>query len=157
MNSLSTIYYLLSTAPRKGQALLPMLMILVLLVGLLGLALGSAAFLQTLQAGQRQFSEQAKAAADSAIRDVLLRLGRDRNFTAACIPSPCTCAATSTVTETLGDATGVAEVPLLFGAQNDKTLTAAGKVRGICRKFEVKVRIPENGNVLIDSWKEIVQ
>jgi len=148
----------------RGQVLLPMLFILVLLVGLLGLALGSAAFLQTLQSGQRVFSEQAKAAADAGIRDALLRLSRDRNFktdvASGCTLASATCGATSGGLPllTIGEAT--ARTWILqdtSGPQVCVAIVATGTMRGTCRKFEARVRVPDNGNVIVDSWKELTQ
>ena len=147
----------------QGQVLLPMLFTLVLLVGLLGIALGGAAFLQTLQSGQRLFSEQAKAAADAGIRDALLRLSRNRNFNTnsvtGCVLSSATCGATSGgTTLTIGEATArtwVLQDPA--GPQTCVAIVGTGAMRGICRKFELRARIPENGNITIDSWEEGIQ
>ena len=153
-----------SSVLTRGQVLLPMLFILVLLVGLLGLALGSAAFLQTLQSGQRVFSEQAKAAADAGIRDALLRLSRDRNFktdvASGCTLASATCGATSGGLPLLTFGEATAHTWILqdtSGPQSCVAIVATGTMRSTCRKFEARVRVPENGNVIVDSWKEITQ
>jgi len=125
---------------------LPLLLVFVFLVALLGVAIGTAAVLQTTQSGQQIFSEQARAAADAGVREAMLRLERDRTYdTQLLVPAyfeialPASCAAV----EISG-----------FDVSNAKTITADGRARNTVRRLEATVRIPEEGNVIVDEWKE---
>ena len=132
---------------REGQVVLPMLLVFVFLVALLGIAIGTAAVLQTVQSGQQVFSEQAYGAADSGVREAMLRLARNRDHDTQLLipayfelPLPGSCSSVSI--------SG-------FDANSQKTIIAEGHARANTRRLEVTVHVPENGNVIVREWKEI--
>src|SRR3989344_6226404 len=91
----------------SGQALLPLVIVLVLLIGVLGATLAATGFLQTKLSGQRVSAEIARQAAYSGVNDALLRITRNKDWLNpsgydVCFTSPCSSAsikATVTVTD----------------------------------------------------------
>lgn len=125
--------------------MLPMLVAILFLTAIIGVAMGVTAVLQTLQAGQRVFTEQARVAADAGVRDALLRLVRDRDYFAL---NPETYELPF-----IGYCAAVTVTPL--DADNNTIITADGRSRGIVRRVEVLAHVPEDGNIIVRSWKEV--
>ncbi|MBI4134140.1 MAG: LamG domain-containing protein [Candidatus Terrybacteria bacterium] len=81
-----------------GQAIFPLVLVLTLVLGLIGVTFAGAGYIQSLLAGQRAFAEQARQAAASGVNDALIRIVRDRTWTNAGGYNVTSNGATATVT-----------------------------------------------------------
>jgi hypothetical protein len=141
---------------QRGQAILPLVLVLAVILGLIGITLAGTSYVQTLLSGQRTFAEQARQTAQSGINDALLRITRDKNWGTDSDPNA-TESNPATYTLTVGSFSSDVSVDRSLSANGRlvRTIVSSATVRNVQRGFRVVVEVSSSGGVHIVSREEI--
>jgi type II secretory pathway component PulK len=139
----------------RGQAILPLVLVFVLVLGIIAATLAAAAFIQTQLSGQRAFVEQARQAAQGGVNDALIRIARDKTWTATTDISPCSGGTGYPVSS--GNVTAcvkVMDTSTISPPRTRRTIEATATVRNVTRKLRVEVEVSPSGALTILSREE---
>lgn len=132
-------------ARQRGQAIFPLVLVLTVVFGLIGVTFAGTSYLQSLLSSQRAFAEQALQATASGIDDALLRIARDKNWVSAGYTIDVDgVIATVTVTESMP------------GGRTLKTIDSTATFHKVTRSLRVIVEVSSSGGTKILSREEVI-
>lgn len=130
----------------SGQAVLPLVVTLSVILGVIGIVLAGLGFIQTRRVGQGVAVEQAEQAARSGVSDALVRVGRDKDWPAT-LPN--------TYTLEVGGAQTTVTVSDLGGDPPQRRIESEG-LQGSARYIvQTDVEISEVGSITVLSQKTV--
>ncbi len=141
----------------KGIALLSIAVIVLLLLITIGLSMVSSGIFEGAMAETRRMSQDAYAVAQSGVKDALIKITRNKNFTPTTyyLPSSCTALNVTTACARIIVETTQSACSQTIGT-DQFCIISLGTVNAQTRKLEVILSVdPNNGKITTVSTKEL--
>jgi len=135
---------------QQGMALLATVVVVLLILVAVGLSMISLGIFEGFMAESQRASDEAYAAAQSGVKDAMMRIARNKNYSSAgyYLPENCTPNGATTCAHVIVEK----DAP---SAGKDR-VTATGTLSNSTRKLEVILNVnATNGKITIDSQSEL--
>jgi hypothetical protein len=139
---------------QKGQASLPSVLSLAVLILVVVVAITAFTFSESLITQSQTYSQTALGYAEAGARDALIRIARKYNYT--CVATDCY--SIDMVASGCATLDGCAKISVSAGTGGGgdaKIITAKGEVKNVTRRVQVDVSISTDGEITATTWTEL--
>src|SRR3989344_542363 len=149
--------FMFHVSREQGMALLSAAVIVLLLLVAIGLSMLSSGIFEGSIAETQRAGQDALSAAQSGVKDALIKLARDKSFTSTSgyfLPAGCTLNGTTACAKVIVE-TSQSACSQAIGANQD-CIVSRGTINNAKRKLEVILSVdPDSGKITTVSTKEL--
>lgn len=125
---------------QSGLAAMPAIVILSIVMLAIGIAMSFSSFTQNNISYDNYISQRAYYAAEAGISDAIMKIARNKNYSAD---------------YSLSVNGGTANIAFDMSVPNQTKITSAGAINNYTKKIQAILNVTQNGKVTVASWNEL--